>query len=199
MGAASELIYCCEAVGPNAYDVRFSSNCMSGVQHLEYCWNVSSGSTHCFGSVGLRRHSYCILNQQYSKAEYFDLVERIKRHMTERGEYGQQVSPTLSPYAFNRSEAYDFLPLAEADAVKRGYRWQQPDSPEVGEAVDMPNALEDISDLALQQKFRCPTSGKRFTIQKKELEFHRRMQIALPNTAPLVRITQRGAFLQLNA
>ncbi|MFN8391289.1 MAG: hypothetical protein U0136_13435 [Bdellovibrionota bacterium] len=197
MGAGSELLYCCEASGANGFDIRFSSNCVNGVQHIEYCSNVSNGSTHCFGSVGLRRNSYCVLNQEYSKSEYLDLVSRIKRQMIERGEYGEPFPPTLSPYSFNRSEANDFLPLDRQVAMSRGYRWQPDDPPELGDAADMPDGLGDVSESVLAKKFRCPVSGKLFALQKKELEFHCRLNLALPDTAPLVRLAERGRFLQL--
>ena len=42
---------------------------------------------YCFGCVGLRNKSYCILNKQYTKEEYETLVPRIIAHMRETGEW----------------------------------------------------------------------------------------------------------------
>ena len=41
------------------------------------CYHCSS----CFGCIGLRNKEYCILNKQYTKAEYEQLLPRIITHM----------------------------------------------------------------------------------------------------------------------
>ena len=199
LGMQSELIYSCEAVGNQAYDVRFSTNCMSSVQNLEYCMNVGRGSTFCFGCVGLRRMSYSILNKQYSKAEYLETVERIKTQMREQGEYGNFLPNSLSPFSFNRSEAYDFLPLSEQRAVRYGFRWEQEEPLETAEASPMPDHLDGLGDDALSRRFRCQATGRLYSLQATELEFHRRMRFALSPFSPLERLYVRGNLLRINA
>ena len=198
LGANSEQLYCCEAVGDQAYDIKFSLNCMSGVQHLEYCLNVCNGSTHCFGCVGLRRSSYMILNRSYSKEEYLSLVARIKEQMRAAGEYGEFFPLNLSPFAFNRSEAFDFLPLSENEAVGYGYRWQPEEPLEPAEVTDLPDSLDDVSDDVLSQRFRCLATNRLFTVQSKELEFHRRMGLALSPYSPLERLYLLGKLICLD-
>ena len=40
-------------------------------------------SSHLFGCVGLRNKEYCILNKQYTKEEYEELVPKIIKQMNE--------------------------------------------------------------------------------------------------------------------
>ncbi|MBI3274197.1 MAG: hypothetical protein HYZ69_03560, partial [Candidatus Colwellbacteria bacterium] len=44
---------------------------------------MCSGSSNLFGSVGLRKKQYCILNKQYSKNEFESLRKKIINHMSE--------------------------------------------------------------------------------------------------------------------
>lgn len=196
-GSRSELLYSCEVVGDQAYDVRFSVSCQNSVQNLEYCLNVSNGSAHCFGCVGLRRGSYSILNRQYSKADYQEFTDRIRTQMRVQGEYGQFFPRRISPYAFNSSEASDFLPLSEPEARRRGFRWD-PDEPTTnGSAPQIPDRLSEFTDHDLTQSFCCAASKRPFRVQAQELNFHRRMGIALSPYAPLERLARRGRFLRL--
>lgn len=198
LGTSSQLLYSCEAVGGQAYSIRNSMQCIGSVQELEYCINVGNGSAYCFGCVGLRRKSYCILNRQYTKEQYFDLVGRIQNQMTSEGTYGRYFPKELSPFAFNRTEAMDFLPLTEAQALMQGYRWEK-DQPQSSEDLPLtPDHLDDLSDDGARQRFRCASSGRPFVLQSAEIEFHKRMGMALPRNSPLRRLAELGAFLRID-
>lgn len=60
---------------------------------LEYCELVYN-SKNCFMCVGLNHGEYCILNQKYSKEEYFKKVAEIKAEMKREGSYGKWFSST---------------------------------------------------------------------------------------------------------
>lgn len=198
MGVQSELLYNNEAVGNQAYHVAFCVQCFGSIQDLEYCWNCSSGCSYCFGCVGLRRASYCILNKQYSKTEYFETVARIKAQMRVRGEYGSFFPSVVAPCPFNFTEANDFLPLEREVALARGYRWADDDdvAATAGGEV-MPDHLDDLPEDALSRRYRCQETTKLYTLQKQEHAFHLRYRIALPDTAPLARIAKRAQFLKI--
>ncbi len=51
----------------------------------------------CFGCISLHRKQYHILNQPYSKEEYFKKVEEIKGQLRAEGLYGQMIIPTTFP------------------------------------------------------------------------------------------------------
>ena len=40
-----------------------------------------SDCTYCFGCVGITKKDFCILNQQFSRQDYFELTNRLKREL----------------------------------------------------------------------------------------------------------------------
>ena len=55
---------------------------MNGNRDLQYS-EACSGSQNLFGCTALRTKEYCILNKQYTKEEYEDLVSKIMKHMND--------------------------------------------------------------------------------------------------------------------
>ena len=68
--------------GTNLNHVLFSNGCFPEGHFLEYC-HYCIGCHNIFGCIGLRNKEYCIFNKQYSKEEYFELREKIIKHMNE--------------------------------------------------------------------------------------------------------------------
>ena len=85
-GRAAELIYNSLNMGLQVSRVICSSYCW-GSKFMEYCLNCPD-SNDCFGCVGLVKGSYCILNKQYTKEEYYALREKIIVKMKQEGIYG---------------------------------------------------------------------------------------------------------------
>lgn len=73
--------------GTYGQGLKFSSACYSGA-NLEYCIECDN-CEYCFGCVGLKNKKFCLLNQQYTEEEYWNLVDRVKCDMLSRGEYGR--------------------------------------------------------------------------------------------------------------
>ncbi|MGO9837297.1 MAG: hypothetical protein ACLP1X_24145 [Polyangiaceae bacterium] len=40
-----------------------------------------NGCSYCFGCVGLWRRDFCVLNEQYDRAAYFELTSRLAREL----------------------------------------------------------------------------------------------------------------------
>ncbi len=53
--------------------------------NLLYCYS-SVQSHNCFGCVSAKQNEYCILNKQYTKEQYEELVPKIIEHMIKNGE-----------------------------------------------------------------------------------------------------------------
>lgn len=73
--SSSELCY--EVfVAWNCYKVFFSKECRDCTDSffLQDC----VGCSNCYGCVGLRKKSYCILNEQYSREEYLAKIKEFK-------------------------------------------------------------------------------------------------------------------------
>lgn len=61
------------------YNSNYCFQCASS-SDLDFCELVMN-SKHCFGCISLNRKAYCVLNQPYSKEEYFKKVAEIKEWM----------------------------------------------------------------------------------------------------------------------
>lgn len=198
-GNKAKLMYNSVSCGDNAYNIKFSSECWPGAHDLEYCLYVGYGSSHCFGCVGLKKQSYCVLNKQYSKADYLELVGRIKAHMKSTGEYGQFFPATLSLYPYNKSEAIDFIPLTREEAISQGFQWVDETPEDESPSFTIPDHIDRVSDVILAEQLACTVSGRKYKIIKEELEFYRQQRLPLPRVAPLERVKIKSNVLNLGS
>ena len=83
------------------------------VYYSQFCFN----SNNLFGCNGLRNAEYCILNKQYSKEEYEELVPRIIEHMKQNGEWGEFFPSWMSPFGYNETVANDYFPLTREEVL----------------------------------------------------------------------------------
>jgi hypothetical protein len=191
-----ELQYECSAAGGGmnvqcAYLSWHNTDC----QYMNYCHS----SQHLFGCIGLRRKKYCILNKEYSREEYEELLPKIIEHMRQSKEFGEFFPVTISPYAYNESLAQDFFPLGKEEVLERNWKWkeQKDEVPNVEKIFDshlLPDSIEDIPDDILHWALRCSVSRRPFQIQKAELAFYRRMGLPIPRKHPDVRRRERMAL-----
>ena len=63
--------------------VELSDGCEDS-QYLTLCL-ACTRCEQCFACVGLQGESYCILNQRYSRKEYFIIVQGLKKRLEEQG------------------------------------------------------------------------------------------------------------------
>src|SRR3989344_5688256 len=86
---------------------------------IEYSFALTS-SENCFGCVGLKSGSYCILNKRYSKEEYHALREKIVAELKAAGTYGQGLPPSVAPFGYNEGIGIWNLPLTKEEALAQG-------------------------------------------------------------------------------
>jgi hypothetical protein len=203
-GSGSEWVYEATWTGHATSNVKFSV--WNYRNHdTEYTF-ACHGCEYVFGCVGLNKASYCIFNKQYTKEEYFSLVEKIKRQMDEmpfvdiRGlehKYGGQIPIDLCLWAYNESTAYEFFPLTKEEAVAKGFTWRDPDPREYLPAtIDLPDNIKDVTDTVLKEILKCEACGKNYQIIPKELQFLKRFNLPIPRHCPLCR--DRSRIKQLN-
>ena len=203
-GSTSELVYEATWTGYDTYNVRFSA-WNYHTQNTEYTFGCH-GSSNLFGCAGIRKGEYCILNKQYTKEEYFSMVERIRKHMDEmpfidrRGlehRYGGQIPVDICPWAYNESTAIEFFPISKEEAIKKGFTWRDPDQREYLPAtIVVPDNIKDATEDILKAVLKCETCGKNYQIIQKELSFLKRFNLPIPLDCPLCR--DRARIKQLN-
>ncbi len=163
-----------------------------------------------FGCEGLRKKQYCILNKQYSKEEYHELIPKIIEQMNtmpyedKKGriyKYGEFFPADLSAFAYNETIAQEYFPLSKKQAEEQGYDWK--DLEDRNYKIDLktseiPDNIKDVQDDILNKVIGCEHAGKcgeqcteAFKIVSEELKFYRRMNLPLPRLCPNCRHYQR--------
>ena len=211
VGVGGELIY--EAFDTNGGQRNSFIGLIYNSHNVQYALHCY-GSGNLFGCVGLRQKQYCILNKQYSKQEYEELLPKIIEHMNKmpyidkKGrvyKYGEFFPPELSPFAYNETIAQEYFPLTKEEALAQGYSWYDRAKPEhkpTIAAADLPNHIKDAKDDILNEIIQCANTSNRsldlqsqctaaFKIIPQELEFYRKMNLPLPRLCPNCRHYQR--------
>ena len=214
-GGIASLMYEGVDVGIEAAQVLFAVLAHSCLEtfYTYMCFN----SKNLFGCVGMRSKQYCILNKQYSKEEYFELVPKIIEHMNtmpyidKKGrvyKFGEFFPSELSPFAYNETIAQEYFPRNKEEILKSGYKYKDPSEKENQATIqseDLPDHIKDIPESIINEVIFCPNNGsvltqctKAFRIIKSELDFLKNNNIALPRYCPncrhYKRLKQRNPF-----
>lgn len=131
------------------------------------CFN----SKNLFGCCGMKKHEYCILNKQYTPADYEKMVGRIAAHMVETGEWGSFFPPSISPFLFSETVAAELFPLSDVDAKAQGFN--------VGAAF----VAQEASPPSLSTP-SCNVCSRQFRIVPQEEKFYGDMRLAPPEACP---------------
>ncbi len=190
-GNNTELCYETIECGDDSYNNKFSWNCWPACRNLEYSSHLFS-SSDCFGCSGLKKKQYCILNKQYSKEEYFVMIEKIKKHMIEmpyvnsRGieyRYGEFFPTEFAPFGYNNSLAIQHFTITKEEAVKNGYGWIEIPRGEykiTKKASDIPDSIQGVGDEILKEVIECENCQKAYRILENELIFLRKENLPVP-------------------
>ncbi len=187
----SELVY--EAIGSESnYMHAFNDICW--FNSFSYYNSLCFNSKYIFGCVGLKKNEYCILNKQYTKEQYEELVLKIIEHMKSTGEWGEFFPASLSPFSYNETVAQDYFPMDQEKALKKGFNWYSPKEKEVkyvGNIYTPPDDIKDVSDEITKNILQCENSGEYYKIIAKELTLYRQLQIPIPKRHPDQRYKDR--------
>ena len=162
----------------------FIYNCDNSIYSLN-C-NDCSSILLC---TGLKNKQYCILNKQYTKAQYESLAPRIIERMRQDAEWWEFFPSPLSPFGYNETLAYQYFPVSKWEATKRWYNWSDYEAPfpqvkKLLPANKLPSIIDDIPDDILNWAIECEVSGKPFRIIPQELKFYRRHRLPIPKRHP---------------
>ncbi len=215
LGANAELLY--ESVDTGADGNRFYFDIFVWTGNDVAYSYACHGCQNCFGCIGLRKKEYCILNKQYTKEEYKELVPRIinqmegvpyvdKKGMTYR--YGEFFPSELSPFAYNETIAQEYFPLSREEVTAGGYIWREEETKHYSvtkKSEELPDAIRDTDDSIVNEIIGCAHASSggcnekcsfAFKIIPEELMFYRKMNLPLPrlcsNCRHFGRMTRRN-------
>lgn len=199
----TELAYettCCGGVTRKTFAVAESRNATDS----EYSINcIQIGNV--FGCVALKSKEYCILNKQYSKEEYRKLLPKIKQHMNDMPytdalgrvyKYGEFFPPDINPCGYAQTQAFEYFPMVEKEAMTRGFHWRAPEERAytiTKKAHELPDSILDTTDEVFKEVIQCQHEGSSnhsfgcdincagaFRITKQEFDFYKQMSLPLP-------------------
>ncbi len=204
-----ELINECMQSGDGIYNIICSWGVWSNSKNVRYCI-TSPGVSDVFGCVGLKKKQYCILNKQYTKEEYEELLPKIIKHMNDmpyvdkKGrvyKYGEFFPIEFSPFGYNETTAQEYFPLNEKDAEELGFHWQKPDQRNyqiTKDYKDIPDSINEITEEILNEVIACEHGGNceencmtAFKILPEDLKFYKRINIPIPRLCSNCRRYQR--------
>jgi len=164
----------------------------SNLLYCDYCFHCDD----CFGCSGLTRKKHCIFNKQYTEEEYNALVPKIIEKMKQNGEWGLFFPVKFSPFGYNETLAYEYLPLIKEEATAQGFHWrddidQVPNVEKIIPADRLPDSIDDIPEDILNWAIKCEKTQRPFQIVKQELAFYKRNKLPIPHSHPDVRHEER--------
>jgi hypothetical protein len=156
-----------------------------GCKNTQYC-DQCFYMENCFGCVGLKHRKYMILNKQYTKEDYFEMLAKIKKHMQENGEYGKPLPATLTSFAYNETVAQDIYSLNKEEALSRGFRWYEPkeEAKYFGQEYKIPDDPNEIDKSICDKILSCEVTKKNYKIIPQEYEFYKKFNLPVPRRCP---------------
>lgn len=216
-GMNASLVYESTASGGGTANCKFVSEVWTEAHDIEYCFNLLLQGSNLFGCNGIKQKEYCILNKQYSKDEYIELVSKIKEHMMampyidkhgHEYKYGEFFPPEFSPFAYNETLAQEYFPLTKEQALAQDRGWRDREAREYKITLassDIPDSITEVDESVTKQIIECFHKGtcnhqcsEAFRIIPKEFEFYKKYNLPLPRLCPNCRhygrLSQKQGF-----
>ncbi|MCX6718351.1 MAG: hypothetical protein NTY81_01970 [Candidatus Staskawiczbacteria bacterium] len=207
-GINSSLLYEVMQSGDQASRIRFAWWAVTNCYDIEYS-AFSVGSKNIFGSMGMNKKEYCILNKKYPQEEYYQLRQTIIDQMNnnpyidDKGRiyrYGEFFPVKMSPFGYNETTAQEFFPLEKDKAEKLGFNWRDVKQNNYDITLQ-PEVIPDIEvadDSITNEIIGCIHAGKckhqcskAFRMVPQELQFYRQLKIPIPRLCPNCRHGER--------
>lgn len=163
----------------NGYNCVFSLDIRpnnSNVLYSAYTPNCSN----LFGCAWLKNQSYCIFNKQYTKQEYNILVPKIIDHMQKTWERWEFFHPSISPFWYNESAAFEYFPLTEDKSKEYWFPWYDLKQKQTSDFLGIDDSIHNIDESILEQILICEELKRPFKIIKQEFNFYKKYNISIP-------------------
>lgn len=148
---------------------------IAGHNNIYYCECVFA-CRDVFGCIGTKHKKYCILNKQYTKEQYEELLPRIIEHMKKTGEWGEFFPIKYSTFCYNETVASEYYPMTKDEVLDKGWAWKD----------------EEKENKKADEKYLiCKTCKKNFKIIPQEEKFYKKMNLSEPENCHNCRYTER--------
>jgi len=209
----NELSY--EYVDCNTGHKNFSTVIVYNSTDISYSFNCHN-CQNCFGCTGLRNKKYCILNKQYTKEEYWEILPKIISHMNDmpfvdrKGrvyKYGEFFPSELSPFSYNETIVQEYFPLNVKNIASLGYNWKDKEKRDYKidfKSNELPDSIDDVNHSFINKIVECEhffnhkhesfcdfACTEAFKITSEDFQFYKRMNLPLPRLCPNCRHYQR--------
>ncbi len=174
----------------NWYNSLFSLDIWPANSYVLYS-AYTPNCSNLFWCVWLKNKNYCIFNKQYTKQDYNKIVPKIIAHMQETWERGEFFDPSISPFWYNESAAFEYFPISKSESQKYWFPRHDLNQNKSSKASLLPDSIFETDENILKDIFVCQKSGKPFKIIKQEFTFYKKYNIALPRLHSDIRHTDR--------
>jgi len=168
--------------------MKYSAFCMAShyCNNAYYCEQCEN-SNDIFGCIGLKKAEYCILNKQYTKEEYEELMPKLIKHMENTGEWGSFFPAKYSPWGYSQTVAHEYYPLEKKQAEGVGFNWSEESSNQansITESIAPDSINSDFSNNFSRNIYTCSKTKKAFKFTEQEIKFYRKLNLPLPSLCP---------------
>lgn len=188
-GEKIQNVYDSLTIGLQASNIYWSYCCWDNVHNLFYC-DSCSASQDLFGCSGLQHKQYCILNKQYTKEAYEELLPQLIAHMKETGEWGEYFPMALSPHAYNETLALDLYPATTEQIQALGGRWMQEESTKISKVTPDHFGQQDVPQI-LETAYGCTDCQRPIKFIPQELALLLQLGLPLPEKCWKCRFARR--------
>ena len=166
----------------NAYNCFFCDGAIGNARNNFYSFCCYNGCHDVFGCFFLKTKNYCILNKEYSKEEYEDLLPRVIKHLQSTGEWGKWFPPELYQGCYQDSWAnYALVELTDQQIKDRGLlSLKKEQTVNTNEKTELPDDLLLFSEELCEKELFCESSAKPYKISKQELKAFLRQNCPIP-------------------
>ncbi len=198
-GGGLERAYNCMGVGDSQNTIISCINCWAQCQNIYYCREILASSSNLFGCTSVGSKNYCILNKQYTKEEYLELVPKIIKHMNDMPyvdkdgreyRFGDFFPSEISHFGYNETVAQDHFPLTKDQALQKGYAWKDEDVRNYSATIsagNVPKTAAEVSDTFVNEIIECESKGNQlakcstaFRLIPSELTFYKTHNLPIP-------------------
>lgn len=166
----------------DAYNCFFCDGAVSNARNNFYSFCCYNGCQDVFGCFFLKTKKYCILNKEYSKNEYEDLLPRVIKHMQSTGEWGKWFPTSFYQVPYQDSWANYFLAELNDQQIKdRGLlSLETKETSIANEKIELPDDVQSFSEKLCEKELHCEASNKPYKITKQELKAFLRQNSPIP-------------------